>query len=238
MGNYTWVFKCVSNRSVSEPIVDIIEFIANAYKQRNWWFDDWMDTLHKSQKELVERAGVLRSEECKQLLLSDPDFPRRISMTDAMIIFNNRKFYGYVDKDLTLFLNEFGKCIPDNTFMMMLGIYEGFGPVALGWVNGKFVSMMGFEHRCFGGPDLLSDLKKTLDESLEGCDNDEEIINICKRQYRQMKDFQKEVLEPLDEVDWTDEEQDILSWLGRRGFEKTSQSTRAKENQLMGCAQQ
>ena len=176
--------------------------------------------------------------DCKQMLFNDPTFPRKISMTDAMLIFNDRKLYGYIDNELKTFLDDFGRCIPENTFMMMIGIYEGFGPVALGWVDGKFVSMMGFEHRCFGGSDLLTDLNKTLDEYLTGCDNDEEVRKQCKLKYRQMMEFKKEVLDPLDEIDWADDDQDIVSWLGRRGFEQTSRSTAEKEYKLSGCAQQ
>ena len=239
MGNYTWIFKCISNVSTTEPTIDIIEFISRQYKENDWWFENWLKTLSKTHVGLVDKSGTLPTNEFKQALLNDPTFPRKISMVESMTIFNNRKLYGYIDEELLSFLNDFGKCLPENAFMMMLGIYEGFGPVALGWVDGKFVSMMGFEHRCFGCYDLLNQLNKTQDEYLRQYDEDDKEFQMqVVKEYRQMMLFKKEVIEPLDLINWSTETDDIISWLGRRGFETDSRSTSAKQYRMMGCTPQ
>jgi len=237
MGNYTWIFKCVSNMSVTEPTVDIIKFMSQHYGRREWWFEDFLSSLSdiKYDRNLHPKMSC---EEFKQSILDDPSFPRKISMNDSLAIFNDRKLYGYIDEDLKRFLDDFGKCLPQDSFMMMLGIYEGFGPVALGWVDGEFVSMMGFEHRCFGGSVINRDLKMSQEEYLEKHGYRGEYTEEGKKEYRQMFQFKREVIEPLETIDWSVEDDDIISWLGRRGFEKDSPSTNSKQIKMMGCAQQ
>jgi len=240
MGNYTWIFKCVSNISTTEPTIDIIEIISRQYENKGWWFHEWLETLSETHSNLVHNSATLPTNEFKQALLNDPTFPRKISMMDSVPIFYDRKLYGYIDDDLLSFLNDFGQCLPENAFMMMLGIYEGFGPVALGWVNGKFVSMMGFEHRCFGGSDLLNQLNKTQEEFMSQYDDDDDKdyqMRVMK-EYRQMMLFKKEVIDPLETINWSTETDDIISWLGRRGFETDSRSTETKQCRMMGCTPQ
>lgn len=234
MGNYTWIIKCVSNISVDEPSIDIIEFLSRQYANRDWWFDEWLDSLSESHSQLVKKSTDLPRESFKETLLNDPTFPRKISMKDSMHIFNEKEFYGYIGHELKQFLKDFGRCLPENTFMMMLGIYEGFGPVALGWNNnGKFVSMMGFENRSICHPSILEmSLEKYLNEYY--CDTDQH--NESKNTHRRAMLFKEEVLDSVDHVNWT--YNDIVSWLERRGFEKEGPATIAKYYGMTGCNQQ
>lgn len=225
MGNYTWIFKCISNISTEEPIVDIVEFLSQHRISKDWWFEDWLETLPEEQQVLFADCEDLSPDEFRKR------FSMKISMNDSMLIFNDRKLYGYIDDDLREFLDSFARCIPENAFMMMLGIYEGFGPVALGWVDGKFVSMMGFEHRCFGGSDLMEELNMSKEEYLKNAGGEDE--------YQHMIRFKNEILDPLETINWGDVEDDnIVSWLSRRGFEKDSKMTNVKQYNMMGCPHQ
>lgn len=244
MGNFTWFLKCVSDQSVEEPVVDIVEFLARQYAKRGWWFDGWVSTLTKSQRNIVEMGAEMSTLEYRNMLTSDSTLPRKISMITAMSIFHDHKFYGYIDEGLRELLTDFGTCLSEDIgFMMMIGLHEGFGPVAMGWVGKsdqrRFVSMMGFEHRCFGDQSLLTGPMRSLKEYmtekhggiLQGSD-----YELVAQEYRLAIEFRREVLDSLDNVDW--ESEDIVSWLGRHGFEEESASTTAKTYNLMGCNQQ
>lgn len=233
MGNYTWIIKCVSDISIEEPSIDIIEILSRQYADRDWWFDEWLDSLSESHSQLVKESMGLPRLSFKETLLNDPTFPRKISMKDSMIMFDDRKFYGYIDDDLKQFLNDFGRCLPEKAFMMMLGTYEGFGPVALGWINGKFISMMGFEYRCFSHPSIMG---MSLEEYLKEYCGDPDDLTDSNNTHRQAMLFKEEVIDPIDHVDWSDD--NIVSWLGRRGFEKDGPATTAKHHKISRCNQQ
>jgi hypothetical protein len=241
MGNYTNFVQCFSNGPIDQPWFDIIKAIPPCYHEMDYWFWSWVETLPKKQQETFEKAeerfingGYKEVEQFRQDLLSDPHFPRMISPKELMNMCEERKFYGYVDAKLGRCMEHLGQCIPEDRFIMMLGVYEGFGPVALGWTKNRFVTMMGFEHYTCGIYILTKEV--TLKEFLKDYrSEDPSIIKQVTKEYNDAQEFKKNVLNEIDQQDWSTT--DPILWLSRRGFETYGKSTVLKEYGMM-CPQQ
>jgi len=241
MGNYTWFVKCFSNGSTTEPCVDMISCLVNVYPRIYWWFRDWKDTnLNEYQKGILNLFLEKKydNHQFRTLAEADPTFPRIISLNSLMQICHDHKFYGYFDVEMKAVMEKIGQCIPTDRFCFFIGIYEGFGPVAMGWTakqDGKprFQSMMGFEHYKVYSPELLTrdiDLKTWLQK-----DEDEE--DFLRKEYEEAADFRKDVMEKIDSEKWSNPTVDPMKWLSRHGFEKNSYHTADKEYNMM-CPQQ
>jgi len=242
MGNYTWIVKCISNGPADEPVFDIIQCMGVCMKKLDYWFDTWAETLAPQQRNTYDTAKELlwktdHPDVVCETLMKDPEFPRKISLKELMTICNNQKFYGYLDQDLRHCMQIFGKCLPPDQFCMMIAIYEGWGPVAMGWVGQDFKEMMGFDNYKFADTYLLENPSTTLEDYLKANEvgDDPSWETELKRTYFAAMDLVQTVINAADQVDWSTT--DPLDWLGRRGFEICSRHTQLKEYGMM-CNQQ
>lgn len=241
MGNYTNFIKCFSNGPIDQPWFDIIKAIPPCFNEIDYWFRDWVKTLPKKQQVTFEKAekrfingGYKEAEQFSQDLLDDPEFPRMISPKELMKMCEYKKFYGYINRKLGSCMELFGQCIPKDRFIMMVGVYEGFGPVVLGWRNNKFVCMMGFENYKCGMWELSKDV--TLEEFLKDFKGESPYtIDHVTREFMDAQELKKSVLNEIDQQDWSTT--DPILWLNRRGFETYTESTVLKEYGMM-CPQQ
>lgn len=222
MGNLTHFSKCFSNKSVDEPCIDIIRLLIKWYKQNSSWFADWMDQrLTEEQRALVAKLEELDDEiKCRALLESDPTFPRFISMNDAMLMmFDDIKLYGYMERtDVSNFVNAFESCIPADRSMVMIGTYEGYGPIAFCWKTGsknRLFTMNAHKHWQFSDVDLLLlDKMPSKEEYVNQVDEEER--GEYSVEYDHAVEFRSEVLDVMAKTDWST--RDIAKWLNRHGF--------------------
>lgn len=194
------------------------------------FFKAWdVKLLYPSQKTWAEFGEEVRAY---------PEFADEVSLDEFMLLFEDQKLYGYIDDKRRASLEMLGnECIPPGVEMMMVGVYEGFGPVALGWCdvggngNREFVSMMGFEHWTVDEVWMLRQL--LAGEEPTGLDEDSprQAASRCAA----AKEFFQEVLQGADAVDFS--KTSVYHWLGRRGFERQSRATDAKTVRMM-CPQQ
>lgn len=257
MGNYTWFIRCIANHPVDDDgCVPIVDLLANFHHEYDWFFEEWVQTLSEDAQNRFKKACKQRSpDNFKAKLMKYDVFPKTVSLNVLMSFFEDRKFYGYLDENLMEMMTYINRhCLPPHVEMMMLGLYEGFGPVAMGWCKTpdtfarRFVSMMGYERYsvcCSTG--LLKKPMITHDEYMEYVNNEYAICD-CKmspseledeeRRYHEMVYFRSTVLDPLDKKDWTSTTDSICKWLLEKGFQLDNRETAMKTIKMMGCPTQ
>jgi len=225
MGNYTWFVKCFSNGPVDQPIFDIIQCLSSEHcmEHIDHWFNVWARTLtpqsYQTFMEIRERfwktgdASTIR-----QTLLEDMEFPRKISLLEVMDICTETKLYGYLEDGLQECMKVFGQCLPPNQFFIMMGIYENSGPVVMGWMNGNFLTMLGFKSYKVCDTYFLEDPSLTPEKYLKTINikNDPSWEALVEKDYIYASEFLKNVLELIDTTDWSIT--DPIQWLQARGF--------------------
>ena len=253
MGNYTWFVRCVSNHPVDDDgCIPIIDLLAKFYHDYDWYFEEWVNTLSEQAKERLMKASKMRlPEDFKTKLVKDNVFPTTVSLNTFMNFFEDKKFYGYMDEKQKAFLNYINDhCLPMNIDMMMIGIYEGFGPVAMGWSippnksSRRFVSMMGFETYDIYSADILRRSPTSFEEYIDYINKtyyhvtDPDELVFKEKVYKDAEEFRTKVLNPMSQIDWATSPVSICGWLLENGFEMQRRSTDLKTMKMMGCPTQ
>jgi hypothetical protein len=252
MNSRTWFFRCISNHPVDdETCVAIVELLAYFYKRYHFFFDEWVRGLNADAQKRLEKAKRKPTPgEFKETLLKHDLFPKTVSLRTLMSFFEDQKFYGYMEDEKTRMMSVINKyCLPKHVEMMMIGMYEGYGPVAMGWctppdaIVRKFVSMVGVNPYHWP-PELLRNPPLTQDVYIESITKDYKTLGYGvsqgeledeKTKHRKAEQFRTEVLIPLDETDWSRSSISICEWLLARGFEIDDRENSIRRLKTMGC---
>jgi hypothetical protein len=255
MGNYTWFVRCVANHPVEDNnCVPVVDLLANFHAE-TWYFDEWLEGLSDEARVRLEKAKKMKdAKDFKAKLLKHDVFPKTVSLNTLMSFFEDQKFYGYLDGKMMKLLNYINDhCLPRDVEMVMIGIYEGFGPVAMGWctppneTSRRFVSMKGFETYSASRVFILRNEPMSLQDHIEnykmcmlenGYELGSEDIELETTSHTEAEHFRSIVLDPLSMIDWSTSPTSICQWLLSHGFELEYFETDRKTQKMMGCPQQ